>query len=131
MKRKLIAPALGLILLAAIGLCGCGGGSELAKITANDNMPELQKLKVTDENGSLADPPENDESTVIELTALVDTREEAENIAALYGIELSSYSYGVATYTTDKNLKELMELGLENDYPELTPNYEQELFTEQ
>ena len=74
---------------------------------------------------------ENDGSAAIELTALADTREAAEKIAELYGIELSSYSYGVATYTTEKSLKELMNLGLENNYPELTPNYEQELFTEQ
>ena len=114
-----------------MGLCGCGGDRELTKITANDKIPELQKLKPIDESSSPDVPLENDGSAAIELTALADTREEAEKIAELYGIELSSYSYGVATYTTEKSLKELMNLGLENNYPELTPNYEQELFTEQ
>ena len=131
MKMTLVVLALGLVLLVAVGLCGCGGEKELTKITTNDSIPELQSLKPTVEDDSSGDSPVNDESATTELTALADTREEAERIAELYGIELSSYSYGVATYTTDKNLKELMDLGLENDYPELTPNYEQQLFMEQ
>lgn len=131
LKIRLVVLALGLILLSAAGLCGCGGDRELTKITANDKIPELQKLRPIDESSSPDVPLENDGSAAIELTALADTREEAEKIAELYGIELSSYSYGVATYTTEKSLKELMNLGLENNYPELTPNYEQELFTEQ
>lgn len=131
MKRKIIVPALGLVLLAAVELYGCGGSQELTKISTGDTIPELQKLKPIDESSSPADSSGTGESADTEVIALADTLEEAEEIAGLYGIELSSYSYGVATYTTDKSLKELMELGLENDYPELTPNYEQELYTEQ
>lgn len=65
------------------------------------------------------------------MIALADTLEEAEKIAELYGIELSTYSYGVATYTTDKNIQELIELGNENGYPALSPNHKLELYTEQ
>ena len=131
MKMKIVVLALGLVLFVAVGLYGCGGEKELVKISANDNVTDLQKLKPIDEDNPSVDSPINDESAITELTDLADTREEEERIAEINGIELSSYSYGVATYTTDKNLKELMNLGLENDYPELTPNYEQELFTEQ
>ena len=131
MKMKIVILVSGLILLSAVGLWGCGGDKELTRVTVDDNIPKLQKLKLVDENGSPIDSPGKDESTTTELTALTNTQEEAEEIAELYGIELSSYSYGVATYTTDKNPQELIELGVENDYPALTPNYEQELYMEQ
>lgn len=131
MKMKMVVLVSGLILLLAVGLWGCGGDKELTRVTVDDNIPKLQKLKPVDENGSPIDLSETDESTPTEMIALADTREEAEEIAELYGIELSSYSYGVATYTTDKNPQELIELGSENDYPALTPNYEQELHTEE
>lgn len=116
-------------MLAAVGLWGCGGKKELTKVAVDDNIPKLQKL--VDKNDFSVESSENDGSTTTELTALADNQEEAEEIAELYGIELSSYSYGVATYTTDKNPQELIELGIENEYPALIQNYEQELYMEQ
>lgn len=101
MKMKIVVLVLGLILLAAVGLWGCGGKKELTKVAVDDNIPKLQKL--VDKNDFSVESSENDGSTTTELTALADNQEEAEEIAELYGIELSSYSYGVATYTTDKN----------------------------
>lgn len=129
MKMKIIVLVLGLILLSAVGLWGCGD-KELTRVTVDDNIPKLQKLKPVDENGSPIDSLGNEESLTTELVALADTQEEAEEIAELYGIELNSYSYGVATYTTDKSPQELIELGTEKGYPALTPNYKQELYTE-
>jgi hypothetical protein len=126
---KIVVLVLGLILLAAVGLWGCGGKKELTKVAVDDNIPKLQKL--VDKNDFSVESSENDGSTTTELTALADNQEEAEEIAELYGIELSSYSYGVATYTTDKNPQELIELGIENEYPALIQNYEQELYMEQ
>lgn len=129
MKMKIVVLVLGLILLAAVGLWGCGGKKELTKVAVDDNIPKLQKL--VDKNDFSVESSENDGSATTELTALADNQEEAEEIAELYGIELSSYSYGVATYTTDKNPQELIELGIENEYPALIQNYEQELYMEQ
>ena len=129
MKMKIVVLVLGLILLAAVGLWGCVGKKELTKVAVDDNIPKLQKL--VDKNDFSVESSENDGSTTTELTALADNQEEAEEIAELYGIELSSYSYGVATYTTDKNPQELIELGIENEYPALIQNYEQELYMEQ
>ena len=129
MKMKIVVLVLGLILLATVGLWGCGGKKELTKVAVDDNIPKLQKL--VDKNDFSVESSENDGSTTTELTALADNQEEAEEIAELYGIELSSYSYGVATYTTDKNPQELIELGIENEYPALIQNYEQELYMEQ
>lgn len=128
---KIVVLALGLILLSAAGLWGCGRDRELAKVSVDDSLPKIQKAKVINESGSPISSTENDTSEAKELIALADTREEAEEIAELYEIDLSSYSYGVATYTTDKNTQELIELGAEKGYPALTPSYSLELHTEQ
>lgn len=126
MHIKMIIPVLGLILLAGIGICGCGGNRELSSVTADESIPKLQELVPADDE----DSPDGS-AAATELVALADTREEAEEIAELYGIELSAYSYGVATYTAaGKNIQELMALGEENGYPTLTINHESELHTE-
>lgn len=130
LKLKRIVLALGFVLLSAIGLGGCGKDRELTRVTADETIPQLQNLEPADDDDSHADFKEDDAPAAAELVALADTLEEAEEIAELYGIELSTYSYGVATYTTDKNTAELMELGEKNGYPALTPNYENELYTE-
>ncbi len=130
MKMKIVVFALGLILLVGMGLCGCGN-KEITGVAANDSIPKFQKLESSDEEAPPADALEDDAVVTTELIALADTREEAEEIAELYGIELSTYSSGVATYTTDKNASELIEMGAENGYPALSPNYENKLYTEQ
>lgn len=130
MKMKMIVLVLGLILLSAAVLYGCGGNKELTRVTVDDSIPKLQRLDPVDETVLPDDSADSDESTVIELIALADTLEEAEEIAELYGIELSTYAYGVASYTTDKNVVELMELGEEKGYPELSLNHKQQLYTE-
>ncbi|MDE6908882.1 MAG: hypothetical protein K2P44_00175 [Lachnospiraceae bacterium] len=58
----------------------------------------------------------------LELIALAESQEEAEKIAELYGITLSSFANGVAVFTTDKDLQELKELGDINGYPTLSVN---------
>lgn len=63
-----------------------------------------------------------DEKKETELIALAQDQEEAEEIAELYGIELLSFSDGVAVFTTDKELQDLMETGDINGYPTLTVN---------
>ena len=68
-----------------------------------------------------------------ELIALAEDQAEAEKTAKLYGIELISFSDGIAVYTTDKDPQELMELGDNNGYPTLTVNsnhYQLERFSE-
>lgn len=57
-----------------------------------------------------------------ELIALAEDQAEAEKTAELYGIQLISFSDGVAVYITDKDPQELIELGDNNGYPTLTVN---------
>lgn len=106
----------GFVLLSVAGLSGCGRNRELTKMTTDI------EVKTKELSGS-------DEPT--QVMALADTQEAAQEIADLYGIELKNFSYGVATYTTDKNLQELLELGQENGYPELSLDYENQLYTVQ
>ena len=57
-----------------------------------------------------------------QLMALVETEEEAENIAEQYGIELASFSEGVATYKTEENPADVIARGQDCGYPQLYMN---------
>lgn len=137
MKIKRVAVIIGLILISAAGLSGCGRERQLVEMTerqsGNTEQEQmtftLPERKVLSSVSGDSDEEESEETT--RLTALADDLEEAEKIADLYGIELDSYSYGVAVYVTDKDVQELLSLGEENDYPTLAPNYKNKLHTVQ
>lgn len=133
---KLVVLVLGLILITAVGLCGCGGSREYVKMTAeNTESATFIPLKeadpeLTSTEGTDLEPVPTAETESPQLTALADSLEEAQEIANLYGIELDSYSYGVAAYSTDKDIAELLLFGEEHDYPTLAPNQSQEIHTD-
>lgn len=58
------------------------------------------------------------------LMAMVETEEEAEKIAEQYGIEMVSFSDGVAVYQTDEKLADVLARGREQGYPQLYLNLE-------
>lgn len=62
------------------------------------------------------------------LLALAETREEAQSIAELYGIELVQWGFGVATYRTEEDPQAVIQRGLENGWPELSLNYIEKAF---
>ena len=62
------------------------------------------------------------------LIGAAETREEAEKIAALYGITLVDFSHGAALYHTDEDPREVIRRGRENGWPELTLNYVRKSF---
>ncbi|MDE6404612.1 MAG: hypothetical protein K2M20_03035 [Lachnospiraceae bacterium] len=135
MKKMIVT--LGIFLLSVVGLYGCGRNRELTEIVditqrepKGEVLPSpvpLLEGEVDTSGGTI----ENEADEAPTLTALADTLEDAQEIADLYGIELESYSYGVATYRTDKDISELMNLGLENDYPTLAPDTKNYLHTAQ
>lgn len=134
MKR--IVLALGLILLSMAALYGCGKDHEFTELTRDDANADWKPLPTPVNEDELLpqtdiDPISAGSSDSPQLTALADSLEEAQEIADLYGIELDSYSYGVAAYHTDKDISELIRLGLENDYPTLAPNDTNTLYSEQ
>ena len=58
-----------------------------------------------------------------ELFCLAESEEEAKEIAALYGIELVEFGYGVATFHTEENLNDVIQRGTENGWPLLEINH--------
>ena len=67
-----------------------------------------------------ADMPEY--SKTAPLMAEADTEEAARELAELYGISLVDYRYGLATFATDEDPREVIRRGQENGWPELTLN---------
>ena len=57
-----------------------------------------------------------------QLLCLVETREEAENLAALYGIALVDFGEGVAVFYTEEDPDAVIARGLENGWQELSLN---------
>ena len=109
--KKVIA---GVVILAAVAAGVVGYHSytnrELKELEyREDGLGEIQDLDRT-VNGE------------IELVAMVESQSEADEISDLYGIELKSYSYGVAVYTTDKDPAEVIRMGEEEGYPTLEIN---------
>ena len=51
------------------------------------------------------------------------SREEAENLAALYGIELVEFKNGLGRFHTEEDPKEVIRRGKENGWPELSLNH--------
>lgn len=64
----------------------------------------------------------------VELTALADTEEKAQEIADLYQIELLSFADGVALYSTNQDPYDLIAIGREKDYPPLSLNQIKQLY---
>ena len=64
-----------------------------------------------------------------ELYALVETEEEAAELAALYEIELVSFQSGVATFHTEEDPPAVIARGTENDWPPLEVNSRREAIT--
>lgn len=58
-----------------------------------------------------------------ELVGMFDTEQQALEAAKLYDVKLKDFSYGTAVFSTDKDLDELLALGKENGWPELSKNY--------
>ncbi len=101
MKNKI------LILLCVLLLCSCGG-----PVAKPESVPLSEQMEVAE--GA-------------ELFCMVDTQQEAEEIAAQYGIELVRFEAGVATFHTEGDWSEVIREGEEQGWPTLSPNHLMEL----
>lgn len=63
-----------------------------------------------------------------QLLGAAASREEAENLAELYGITLVKFQNGLARFHTEEDPKEVIRRGKENGWPELTLNRTSKLF---
>jgi len=58
-----------------------------------------------------------------QLVGLFENEEQAKECAELYGIELQSFSYGVAVFKVEGDPNMLIEKGKDNGWPELSLNH--------
>ena len=57
------------------------------------------------------------------LMCFADTEEAAQEIAQLYDIELIKFQNGVAVFSTEENLQEVIQRGVDNGWPKLSPDH--------
>lgn len=91
----------------------------------NGNINNASSGEITSGENKQSEPNPNG---VTEVIALTDSEEEANRIAQLYQIELKSFGQGVAVYTTDKNVADLIQMGKDNNYPEIALNNQYQLY---
>ena len=58
-----------------------------------------------------------------ELMGMAKSEEEAKEIAKMYGIVFVQFADGIAEYTTDRPVDEIIAEGVEKGYPKLSINY--------
>lgn len=137
--RKFIVTVLAMV-TSLLTLLGCGSAAEPA--SAQPSGPAVSEdAGASDSSASTSDeaaqedqepaPAGGDALEVTEgaeLLCLVETKEEAQKIADLYGIELVDFGYGLATFHTDRDPEEVISEGLEKGYPELSINGTSKLY---
>ena len=102
-----------LLAAALLCLCGCSRSSQTEFLPKQETEPALE-----------TETRETIQPTVPEgqLLCVAETREEAEEIAELYGIELIRYQEELAVYSTGEDPREVIRRGQENGWPELSLN---------
>ena len=103
MKQWLFLP------LLAVLLCGC----------QKQSVPAPAKPEQTEVSSGMQTPlfPEGKE-----LFSLAESEEEAERIAALYGVELVDFSFGVAVFHTEEDPIAVVRRGAGQDWPPMSVN---------
>lgn len=115
MRKKMlwiIIPVVAVILVMGgwyIAFCYFSIGPAFPFLPVSDSVLDVQQGEVK------AEQP---------LMAMAETEEEAKKIAEQYGIELVSFSDGVAVYQTDEKLADVIARGQEQGYPQLYLNLE-------
>ncbi len=121
------------ILLLLFALAGCGAKTDVVQPQelpdAKEPAGELftgqpDDAEKTARHAALAPEgqPAEEEPLSAELFTLVETEEEALELAELYGIELVRFSYGVASFHTDEDPAEVVRRGEENGWPPIEIN---------
>ena len=107
--------------IALLTLMGCGSAAEAVPSQTGETIDSSD----ADTSAGVPVTVSSDIQEVTdgeELLCLVDSKEEAQKIADQYGIELVNFGYGVATFHTDQDPNEVIKMGLEKGYPELSLN---------
>ena len=114
-KTKWILLAILLVLLAALLLP--------ALVRRDSAKPSAEEQATTQPaREATAQLPTQEAEMKGNLMAWTQTREDAEQLASLYGITLVMYSDHLALFETDKDPDELIQTGKKNGWPELSKN---------
>lgn len=114
--------AIGLLLVSVclIGLIGCSNNDTIDNPTSSHQETTEEPSEISE-----AQPIEVKQDVVEgeELMCLCENEQEAKEIATLYEIEFVYFANGVATFTTDKDLGEVIQKGKDNGWTELSVNH--------
>jgi hypothetical protein len=120
------------ILIAAAAVLLIAGGCASSKVSDDETFEDIglegsgvdgTDAEISAAEGTEPDASQGEISDTEPLTAMVDSEDEAKEIAGLYGITLVSYEYGIATFYTEEDPEQVIQRGIENGYPELEINY--------
>ena len=115
----------------ALTLCGCRR-TEQTEVPLRDisgKAPTSEHQVPVTETTPSDDPEQTQPETRKPLLyCQVESPEEAEEIAALYGLELLSSEGNYVTFWTEADPKEVIRLGQENGWPELYLNHTAQLY---
>lgn len=120
-------PTVLLCLLAAAVFCGCRKATSAPTIPMKpapvETAPKQTAPKATNPTHPSTQATEAGDSRADHLIATVESREKAEELAELYGIELVSYAYQVAEFQTDEDPDAVIQRGIDNGWPRLDRNH--------
>ena len=109
-KKSVMSVGIILFIFSCFLVCVC-----LVRMTVREKRGLEESLERAEEISLI---PENRQ-----LMTIVETREEAEKIAGIYGITLEEYYNPTAVFTTDRDPYEVIERGQEEGWPQLFINY--------
>lgn len=101
-----------LLFLAAVIFAGCQKAAP--KVPAPSTTAPIQASDLPTETTA--------RDSTGQLMATVDTLEEAQALAELYGIELVDFSYQIAVFRTDEDPRDVIRRGEEQGWPPLSLN---------
>lgn len=113
-KTIWILLAILLVLLAALLLP--------ALVRRDSAQPSTEQATTQPAREATAQLPTQEAEMKGNLMAWTQTREDAEQLASLYGISLVMYTDHIALFDTDKDPDELIQTGKKNGWPELSKN---------
>lgn len=113
-----------LFLISSVILCGVVGCTTVEDIKQTaESQPWASDDTQEKLEGLITDHVKVDVAEGEELLCLCESEAEAKEIADQYGITFVNYDYGVATFTTDKDLQEVIQMGKDNGWTELSMNH--------
>lgn len=108
-----------LMLLMAL-LCGC---TPAAEPPAKEPSEPTRQESTTPSTPTMAEDVTTGQTYAeAQLLGEAETREEAEELAELYGITLVDYKNGLGRFHTEEDPRDVIRRGKENGWPELVLN---------